>query len=485
MEIIQEIGSYAGFAAVLGLAVLSVLYFSQARDVKRLREWAGRAPERGPAPAVPAEPRGVVAQPIARPAPASRPIPGGTPPPVPRPPGARPATPGAVAASAAGAAPAIARGPAPATPAGAGAAGTEDAEGDADELPGEEQQDITAMDTVVHPPPSLDDDEDGDGEEAAAVDAAGEAEEGFDDAPEDAVDDEAAFEDEVPLDEEPPLDEEGDSDYPDGGATGDHDAVAPDETAIYRPGDEPAGSAEDDDGGTGEWRPEDEHSDLDFTDEHEVVPATPAASVPRPPTPPLPYQRRGASGAATARGRDAILPPYEESRPSGGDDDRPSGSGRRPILLIAAALVAIAVLVLGVTQLTGGGDSGGGDEAGLSAGGAASSGSSSGDGGGSDAPPIDPSQVTVAVLNGTTVPGLAATIGDKVVGEGFQLGTVTNNFDQEKAESVVLYAPGAEREAADVGRRLSISQREPIDAESQALAGDATVVVVAGADQNQ
>src|SRR5215204_55692 len=43
---IEQIGSYAGFAAVLGLAVLSALYFSQARDVKRLREWAGRAPER-------------------------------------------------------------------------------------------------------------------------------------------------------------------------------------------------------------------------------------------------------------------------------------------------------------------------------------------------------------------------------------------------------------------------------------------------------
>jgi hypothetical protein len=44
--LIQEIGSYAGFAAVVGLAVLSALYFSQARDVRRLRDWAGRAPER-------------------------------------------------------------------------------------------------------------------------------------------------------------------------------------------------------------------------------------------------------------------------------------------------------------------------------------------------------------------------------------------------------------------------------------------------------
>ena len=71
MEIIQEIGAYAGFAAVVGLAVLSALYFSQARDVRRLREWAGRAPERAAEgqPAAPA-PRTVTARPAAAPAPA-------------------------------------------------------------------------------------------------------------------------------------------------------------------------------------------------------------------------------------------------------------------------------------------------------------------------------------------------------------------------------------------------------------------------------
>src|SRR3954452_5987072 len=42
----QEYGAYAGLAAVVGLAVLSLLYFAQAREVKRLRDWAGRAPER-------------------------------------------------------------------------------------------------------------------------------------------------------------------------------------------------------------------------------------------------------------------------------------------------------------------------------------------------------------------------------------------------------------------------------------------------------
>lgn len=38
-----------GLASFLGLAVLVLLYFQQARDVRRLREWAGKAPERAAA----------------------------------------------------------------------------------------------------------------------------------------------------------------------------------------------------------------------------------------------------------------------------------------------------------------------------------------------------------------------------------------------------------------------------------------------------
>jgi len=75
-------------------------------------------------------------------------------------------------------------------------------------------------------------------------------------------------------------------------------------------------------------------------------------------------------------------------------------------------------------------------------------------------------------------------VGDSVEQQRFQLGTVSNFTDQERAESVVLYATGAEREAAEVGRRLKIAQREPVDPSSQAQAGDATVVVVVGADKS-
>jgi hypothetical protein len=46
VELIKEIGAFAGLAAFLGLAVLAMLSFSQGRDIRRLREWAGSAPER-------------------------------------------------------------------------------------------------------------------------------------------------------------------------------------------------------------------------------------------------------------------------------------------------------------------------------------------------------------------------------------------------------------------------------------------------------
>ena len=46
LKLIEQIGSFAGLAAFLGLAVFALLSFSQGRDIRRLREWAGSAPER-------------------------------------------------------------------------------------------------------------------------------------------------------------------------------------------------------------------------------------------------------------------------------------------------------------------------------------------------------------------------------------------------------------------------------------------------------
>lgn len=81
-DLIDKFGAYAGFAAVLGLALLTLLYIAQARELKRLREWAGQMPERvgdlqgrlggPPAPASPVAPV-VPAQPVVRPEPVQPP----------------------------------------------------------------------------------------------------------------------------------------------------------------------------------------------------------------------------------------------------------------------------------------------------------------------------------------------------------------------------------------------------------------------------
>jgi LytR cell envelope-related transcriptional attenuator len=46
IDLLERIGPYLGIAAFLGLAILAFLIIQQAREVRRLREWAGRAPER-------------------------------------------------------------------------------------------------------------------------------------------------------------------------------------------------------------------------------------------------------------------------------------------------------------------------------------------------------------------------------------------------------------------------------------------------------
>jgi hypothetical protein len=97
---------------------------------------------------------------------------------------------------------------------------------------------------------------------------------------------------------------------------------------------------------------------------------------------------------------------------------------------------------------------------------------------------VVPGEVEVAVLNGTSVPGLAAKVGDDVRVNGFQLGAVTNSskqFDQ----TVVMYEPGQERAARKVANDLGVKPVQAIDRQTEGSAGGADVVVIAGADRAQ
>ena len=287
MHLVQEIGSYAGFAAVVGLAVLSALYFSQARDVKRLREWAGRAPERA----------------------------------------------------------------------------------------AEQEARIAAQAQEQH---------------TAAAAGAG------------------------------------------GGA-----AVAP---SPVRPQAAP-------------------------------TPGAAAAAGSSPPT--LPGTRPAPAPATPILGSKLPDEPWHR---------RINWPAPRYIaLILVGVLVLGAGAVYGVSQLS---DNGGGGAAQVS----------NDTGGGTakaqtkhakKAPaPINPKSITVAVLNGTTVTGLAATVADKVEQAGFTRGNTTNALTQgQQAESVVEYSKGNLRAAQLVAKKLGISQKEPIDPQTQSVAGDATVTVIVGADK--
>jgi hypothetical protein len=109
-------------------------------------------------------------------------------------------------------------------------------------------------------------------------------------------------------------------------------------------------------------------------------------------------------------------------------------------------------------------------------------------GSGAQAPgaPVSRGETTVAVLNGTTVPGLAAQIADQLERGGFRRGQVTNAADQQRAETTVAYASGSRRGAQEVARILEVPRVTAADANTQAIAGpDAEVIVTVGSDRTQ
>lgn len=97
---------------------------------------------------------------------------------------------------------------------------------------------------------------------------------------------------------------------------------------------------------------------------------------------------------------------------------------------------------------------------------------------------VDPAQVTVAVLNGTTVQGLAAQLGEEVRAGGFKLGTIGNAARIDQASSEVLYRQGEARAARAVANRLGIGETGPVDSVNEEIAGSFDVIVLVGSDRS-
>jgi len=137
--------------------------------------------------------------------------------------------------------------------------------------------------------------------------------------------------------------------------------------------------------------------------------------------------------------------------------------GRYILVLLAIAVIAVAVVTSGF-GLVGGGDGGGGGK----------------DGG--KAPP----KATVAVINGTNVPGLAATVEQGVVRKaGYKTGPVGNATASVNA-TVVEYASGkradAQQFAAAVKKQLGETPVQPMTPETRSAAGKVDLALVLGLD---
>jgi hypothetical protein len=95
---------------------------------------------------------------------------------------------------------------------------------------------------------------------------------------------------------------------------------------------------------------------------------------------------------------------------------------------------------------------------------------------------VVPHDVTVAVLNGTSVPGLGAKVSDDVTANKFQLGNVGDSR-KEYDQTVVMYEPGEKKAASKLAKDLGVNPVQKIDRPTQQAAGGADVVVIAGRDR--
>jgi hypothetical protein len=141
-----------------------------------------------------------------------------------------------------------------------------------------------------------------------------------------------------------------------------------------------------------------------------------------------------------------------------------STEGRSPLVLVAAFLAV--VIVLGGIGYAVSGGFGGDDEKGR---------------GGKQSTNESPSEIEVAVLNGTAVEGLAGSFGDMVESRGFQLGNVTNT-DSAQELSSVMFKPNNGKAAQKVAKSLDIPRVQPMTEEVAELGEGAPVAVVVGED---
>jgi hypothetical protein len=511
---VKSIGAYAGFAAIIGLALLVLLYFAQAREVRRLGDLLeeqerrlAAAPVRTPGglPAAAVTPARVVAV-----AP--------TPVPVAATPSATVAVPGvrrvAVATVAAAADEAVAAQAEPASepvPAALGAAtvagalassaagvqapgaGGEPAD-DLEPTPpgGAGDESVTVARPPVAPEGESAEEPGGGADDSAPPDPAA-LEPGVSHEPEGAGTAQA-----IPLSARPAATAE-----PAGGAALlDGPPVEPPPVEPFpAPGVsafEPAPSVEISaerlepsvfDHGLEAPRPgadDDSDPSAALAESAPLAPSTPAGARPRFPPPPsagppaastavpVAAASAGATGiaAAVANADFAAVEAEPTTRrrrrdgpPPGEGEEAATSSGASALRLLASAIVIVAVLIFIATRVFGGSSAS------------------------TDAAGPSPATVTVAVLNGTHVGGLADRVASRLSRLGFKQGTVGNALSHGHHVTLVGYlAPAGRAAALEVAKDLAPTPTRvgPADAATSSLVEAAgttpTVVVTLGGE---
>ncbi|MBV9606122.1 MAG: LytR C-terminal domain-containing protein [Solirubrobacterales bacterium] len=187
-------------------------------------------------------------------------------------------------------------------------------------------------------------------------------------------------------------------------------------------------------------------------------------------------------------------PGQSQSRPASG---RPSGAPLRPpprrspgriALGALIAAVALAAVVVGVIVLTGGGKGASSASRSTSSGTLAASRRAR-----AAQSAVLPASVTVSVLNGTDLQGLAGNVANQLAADGYQKGSKpTNAADQTHTSTIVAYMAAADRPGAlAVAKSLKLgpSAVQPIDPTTKATVCPpgqpcaSTVVVTVGTDQ--
>jgi hypothetical protein len=230
--------------------------------------------------------------------------------------------------------------------------------------------------------------------------------------------------------------------------------------------------------------------------------ATATPQAPGQPTTAMPAAN-GAAAAAAAGGPGTRAPvpgqplrvPGAAGTPPAPRPPEPEDEGRSRLAIFGAIGAIVVVAVVAVVLLTG--VLGGRDDATQPPNTITTPGASSGSGSGkakatpgkatTPAAAPAPGSYTVAVLNGTTVPGLARGVANRLQNTKFKIGNVTNAATQDRSATLVEFAPGHRAEADAVAKAIDVGKDaiQQLSPGSKTIAGDqATVVVTVGSDQN-